>query len=182
MGLSRRKHRELIASLYVLFWGAYSTWCMPTGIRPYKQLSLRMVTNVLYPCAVLLSQVLCDVSRIGALVLSSFLARFAHGHIHTALFNCQGTVICGGSYQICRIHYGGNIHITLDNNIPSSSSHWECTKVAMIWRISKNALTYPKEKIGVLTTSNSDLLQFVYRIYPRITLTVAVLFICPLNW
>ena len=46
----------------------------------------------------------------------------------------------------------------------------------------KNTLTYPKEKIGVLTTSNSDLLQFVYRIYPRITLTVAVLFIYPLNW
>ena len=81
-----------------------------------------------------------------------------------------------------QIHYGGSIQITSDNNIPSSSSHCECTKGAMIWRISKNTLTYPKEKIGVLTTSNCDLLQFVYRIYPRITLTVAVLFIYPLNW
>ena len=43
------------------------------------------------PCAVLLSQALCDVSRIGALGLSSFLAHFTYGHIHTALFNCQGT-------------------------------------------------------------------------------------------
>lgn len=43
------------------------------------------------PCVVLLSQALCDVSRIGALGLSSVLARFAYGHIHTALFNCQGT-------------------------------------------------------------------------------------------
>ena len=155
---------------------------MPTAIRPYKQLSLRMVTNVLYPCAVLLSQALCDVSHIGALGLSSVLAHFAYGHIHTALFNCQGTVICGGSYPICGIHYGGSIQITNDSFIPSSSSHCECSKGAMIWRISKNTLTYPKEKIGVLTTSNCDLLQFVYRIYPRITLTVAVLFICPLNW
>ena len=81
-----------------------------------------------------------------------------------------------------QIHYGGSIQITSDNNIPSSSSHCECTKGAMIWRISKNTLTYPKEKIGVLTTSNCDLLQFVYRICSRITLTVAVLFIYPLNW
>ena len=91
-------------------------------------------------------------------------------------------LICGGSYQICGIHYGGSIQITNDSFIPSSSSHCECSKGAMIWRISKNTLTYPKEKIGVLTTSNCDLLQFVYRIYPRITLTVAVLFIYPLNW
>ena len=91
-------------------------------------------------------------------------------------------IICGGSYPICGIHYGGSIQITNDSFIPSSSSHCECSKGAMIWRISKNTLTYPKEKIGVLTTSNCDLLQFVYRIYPRITLTVAVLFIYPLNW
>ena len=76
-----------------------------------------------------------------------------------------------------QIHYGGSIQITSDNNIPSSSSHCECTKGAMIWRISKNTLTYPKEKIGVLTTSNCDLLQFVYRICSRITLTVMILFI-----
>ena len=51
-------------------------------------------------------------------------------------------------------------------------------KGAMIWRISKNALTYPKEKIGVLTTSNSDLLQFVYRICshstPRLLYTLSI--------
>ena len=93
--------------------------------------TLREVTNDLYPCAVVLSQALCDVSRIGALGLSSVLARFTYGHIHTALFNCQGTVICGGSYQICRIHYGGSIRITNDSFIPSSSSHWEGTKGAM---------------------------------------------------
>ena len=72
----------------------------------------------LYPCAVLLSQALCDVSRIGVLGLSSVLAHFAYGHIHTALFNCQETVICGGSYQICGIHYGDSVQITNDSNYP----------------------------------------------------------------
>ena len=86
-------------------------------------------------------------------------------------------IICGGSYQICGIHYGGSIQITNDSFIPSIGSRRECTKGAMIWRISKITLTYPKEKIGVLTTSNCDLLQFVYRICSRITLTVMILFI-----
>ena len=90
--------------------------------------TLREVTNGFYPCAVLLSQALCDVSRIGALGLSSVLARFAYGHIHTALFNCQGTVICGGSYQICGIHYGGSIQITNDSFIPSIGSRRERQK------------------------------------------------------
>ena len=90
--------------------------------------TFREVTNGLYPCAVLLSQALCDVSRIGALGLSSVLARFAYGHIHTALFNCQGTVICGGSYQICGIHYGGSIQITNDSFIPSIGSRRERQK------------------------------------------------------
>ena len=102
--------------------------------------TLREVTNGLYPCAVLLSQVLCDVSRIGALGLSSVLAHFAYGHIHTVLFNCQGTVICGGSYQICGIHYGGSIQITNDSFIPSSSSRREGTKGAMILKFSKRDL------------------------------------------
>ena len=35
----------MIASLRVLICDAYSTWCMPTAIRPYKQLSWWMVTN-----------------------------------------------------------------------------------------------------------------------------------------
>ena len=60
--------------------------------RPYAY-SLAEGNECLYPCAVLLSQALCDVSRIGALGLSSFLAHFAYGHIHTALFNCQGTFV-----------------------------------------------------------------------------------------
>ena len=114
---------------------------MPTAIRPYKQLSLRKVTNALYPCAVLLSQALCDVSRIGALGLSSFLAHFAYDHIHTALFNCQRTVICGGSYQICRIHYGGSIHITVDNNIPSIGSQQNNAKFAEIRKFLKKIST-----------------------------------------
>ena len=109
--------------------------CPP--LTTLQSATLREVTNGLYPCAVLLSQALCDVSRIGALGLSSFLAHFAYGHIHTALFNCQGTVICGGSYQICGIHYGGSIHITIDNNIPSIGSRREGGKFAMLMKKSK---------------------------------------------
>ena len=102
-----------------------------------------MVTNVLYPCAVLLSQALCDVSRIGALGLSSVLAHFAYGHIHTALFNFQGTVFCGGSYQICRIHYGDSIQITNDSFIPSIGSQQEGSKRARLLKISQRFLQYP---------------------------------------
>ena len=40
-------------------------------------------------------------------------------------------IICGGSYQICRIHYGGSIHFTKYNNIPSTGSQREGTKSAM---------------------------------------------------
>ena len=49
-------------------------------------------------------------------------------------------LICGGGYQICGIHYGGSIHITVDNNIPSSSSQREGTKGAMILKFSKRDL------------------------------------------
>ena len=96
--------------------------------------------NDLYPCAVILSQALCDVSRIGALGLSSVLAHFTYGHIHTVLFNCQGTVICGGSYLICGIHYGGSIHITVGNNISSIGSQRNGGKFAML---SKNLNIFP---------------------------------------
>ncbi len=65
--------------------------------------------------------------------------------------------------------------------IPSSSSQREGSKGAMRLKFSKRdliPLTYPKEKIGVLTTSNSDLLQFVYRICshstPRISYTPSI--------
>ena len=37
-------------------------------------------------------------------------------------------MICGCSYQICRIHYGGSIQITIDNNIPSIGSRRERQK------------------------------------------------------
>ena len=37
-------------------------------------------------------------------------------------------LICGGSYQICGIHYGGSIQITNDGFIPSSSSRRERQK------------------------------------------------------
>ena len=37
-------------------------------------------------------------------------------------------LICGGSYQICGIHYGGSIQITNDNFIPSIGSRRERQK------------------------------------------------------
>ena len=49
-------------------------------------------------------------------------------------------LICGGSYQICRIHYGGSIQITNDSNIPSSSSRRDGTKWAMILNFFKENL------------------------------------------
>ena len=138
-----------------------------------------MVTNVLYPCAVLLSQALCDVSHIGALGLSSVLAHFAYGHIHTALFNCQGTVICGGSYPICGIHYGGSIQITNDSFIPSSSSQREGTKSAMKFKSFQkvyNCLHFTREfrmacttkKQYTLQISFTDILAGEYDTYRRI--------------
>ena len=37
-------------------------------------------------------------------------------------------IICGGSYQICGIHYGGSIQITNDSFIPSIGSRRERQK------------------------------------------------------
>ena len=141
MRLSRRKLRELSPPYpFLLAMLSRLDVCPPLYLHDLAHLLLRKVTNVLYPCAVLLSQALCDVSRIGALGLSSFLAHFAYGHIHTALFNCQRTVICGGSYQICGIHYGVVFKLRMTEIIPSSSSQREGTKGAMILKFSKRDL------------------------------------------
>lgn len=89
--------------------------------------TLREVTNGLYPCAVFLSQALCDVSRIGALGLSSVLARFAYGHIHTALFNCQGTFV-GAVFKYAEYIMGVVFKLQITTFIPSSSSRRERQK------------------------------------------------------
>ena len=79
-------------------------------------------------------------------------------------------IICGGSYQICRIHYGGSIHFTKYNNIPSTGSQREGTKSAMKFKSFQkvyNCLHFTREFRRACTTKKQHTLQILHGYFSR---------------